>query len=78
MNTSETSSRDNDDPSSVWSVLAVSSFKKRTIGPLIRNAVALNFQHLAVIGSSTYSTHGAHGSQTKIRISYFYTWQEFF
>ena len=57
-------------------ILAVETTKSRNIGPFIRNAVAFGAKFLAVVGSPVFSTHGAHGSKTKIEIRHYFTWSE--
>jgi len=47
-------------------------------GTVIRCAAAFNASLVILIGSSNYSTYGAHGAQRYVRTKHFYYWEDFF
>lgn len=56
--------------------IAVETFRKKSIGPIIRCAVAFNCKTVYVIGSDKFTTHGAHRSQKHVRMQQFSSWDE--
>ena len=59
-------------------IMAVECHKRRNIGPLIRCATVWGVKTLVVVGSKQFGTHGAHGSNLRLRTLYFDTWSEAF
>lgn len=59
-------------------IVAIETSKHQNIGPHLRNSVAFGARYAVIVGSPTFSTHGAHGSQSKIELRHFYTWPDFF
>jgi len=57
-------------------VVAVQCHLKRNLGPLIRCACVFGASLLVVVGSKRFGTHGAHGSDLRLRVVHFYTWEE--
>ena len=57
-------------------VVAVESHHKRNLGPLIRTATVFGVSILLVVGPAKFGTHGAHGSNLRLKIVHFYTWDE--
>ena len=57
-------------------VVAVDSHHKRCLGPMIRTATVFGISILIVVGPKKYGTHGAHGSNLRLQIIHFYTWDE--
>lgn len=57
-------------------ILAVESHRHKSIGTYLRCASAFGAQTIAVVGSTQFSTHGAHGAQNHVQIVHFYYWSE--
>lgn len=57
-------------------ILAVETFRHKSIGTLLRCASAFGASCIIVVGSPQYSTHGAHGAQNHIDVVHFYYWEE--
>lgn len=57
-------------------VVAVQCHLKRNLGPLIRCATVFGASLLVVVGSKRFGTHGAHGSDLRLRVVHFFTWPE--
>jgi hypothetical protein len=57
-------------------VIAVQSHLKRNLGPLIRTSTVFGVSLLVIVGPKRYGTHGAHGSDQRLRIVHFFTWEE--
>mmetsp|Transcript_6242 Transcript_6242/g.9414 ORF Transcript_6242/g.9414 Transcript_6242/m.9414 type:complete len:215 (+) Transcript_6242:37-681(+) len=58
--------------------LAVETKSRKTnIGTILRCAVAFGCDALCIVGCNSFSTHGAHGSQSHISILHFYYWTDF-
>ncbi len=57
-------------------VIAVQAHLKRNLGPLIRCATVFGASLLVVVGSRRFGTHGAHGSECRLRIVHFFSWAE--
>lgn len=57
-------------------ILAVETFRHKSIGTLLRCASAFGASCIIVVGSPQYSTHGAHGAQNHIDVIHFYYWKE--
>lgn len=57
-------------------ILAVETYRHRSIGTILRCASAFGATCIIVIGSPLYSTHGAHGAQNHIDVIHFYYWHE--
>jgi hypothetical protein len=59
-------------------ILAIDTTVSKSAGPLLRNAVAFGADFVAIIGSKSFNSFGAKGSQSKIEIKYFENWKELF
>lgn len=59
-------------------ILAVESHRHKSIGTYLRCASAFGAQTIAVVGSTQFSTHGAHGAQNHVQVVHFYYWSECF
>lgn len=57
-------------------ILAVETYRNRSIGTILRCASAFGATCIIVVGSPLYSTHGAHGAQNHIDVIHFYYWHE--
>lgn len=57
-------------------ILAVETYRHRSIGTILRCASAFGATCIIVVGSPLYSTHGAHGAQNHIDVIHFYYWHE--
>lgn len=57
-------------------ILAIQSYRKRSIGTILRCASAFQASTVIIVGSADVSTHGAHGSQGYVNIVHFYYWSE--
>lgn len=58
-------------------LVAVEQARGGNVGTSLRCAVAFRADAFVLVGSSKYSTHGAHGAQAHIPILHFYQWDEF-
>lgn len=59
-----------------YMLVATEVTKNQSIGTLIRCACAFGAKEVLIIGSSSYSTYGAHGAQKYMAVRHFYSWQE--
>lgn len=57
-------------------IVAVETYRHKSIGSLIRCASAFGASELIIVGSPKYSTHGAHGAQKYMDIIHFYYWSD--
>ena len=57
-------------------LVCVETHRKTNVGTIMRCAVAFGASLLVVVGSRTYSTHGAHEAKKFIRVIHFYYWHE--
>lgn len=57
--------------------IGLSTGPRTNIGTTLRCAVGFNCEAILIVGDKNYGTHGAHGSQTRIKIIHFYNWFEF-
>jgi len=56
--------------------VAIETYRRKSIGTLIRCAAAFGAKAIIVVGSLKYSTHGAHGAQKHLPIIHFFYWSE--
>jgi hypothetical protein len=54
--------------------VGLSTSKKTNIGTTLRCAVGFNCDAILIVGDINYGTHGAHGSQTRIKVIHFNKW----
>jgi tRNA C32,U32 (ribose-2'-O)-methylase TrmJ len=57
-------------------LVCVETHRKTNVGTIMRCAVAFGASLLIVVGSRTYSTHGAHEAKKFIQVIHFYYWHE--
>ena len=57
-------------------LVCVETHRKTNVGTIMRCAVAFGASLLVVVGSRTYSTHGAHEAKKFIQVIHFYYWHE--
>lgn len=57
-------------------ILAVETYRHRSIGSFLRCASAFGSTTIIVVGSPEISTHGAHGAQNYVSIIHFYYWND--
>jgi hypothetical protein len=57
--------------------VAVATTRRTNIGTTLRCAVAFGCTAMIVVGDINYGTHGAHGSQTRIKVIHFHSWSAF-
>lgn len=57
-------------------IVAVETHRNRSVGTLLRCAAAFGASEFAVVGSTQYGTHGAHGAQLHYTVTHFYYWDE--
>jgi hypothetical protein len=57
--------------------VGLATSKRTNIGTTLRCAVGFNCDAILIVGDMNYGTHGAHGSQTRIKVIHFYNWREF-
>ena len=57
-------------------LFAVETYRHKSIGTLLRCACAFGAASVIIVGSPTYSTHGAHGAQNHVEIIHFYYWND--
>lgn len=57
--------------------VVIGTTRRTNIGTTLRCAVAFGCEAVIVVGDANYGTHGAHGSQTRIKVIHFYHWNDF-
>lgn len=57
-------------------IVAVETQRRSNIGTIIRTASAFGASLVVVVGSSQFSTHGAHGAQGHMPVYHFFYWEE--
>jgi hypothetical protein len=57
--------------------VGVETTRRTNIGTTLRCAVAFGCEAMIIVGDINYGTHGAHGSQTRIKVIHFNSWPEF-